>query len=154
MQAFTDKYNHQNLGKASKKDENVAFSADDGRKGQNFKRSNCYNCDKPSHQKDDCWEEGSRKEGQKPSWLKEKKKWWKEKENGNGREKEKEKLKATTAMAEEIVAWMVLCPPDSDSEDNNNVIVSNTVTLEDFLEVEEEPQKEYYSIQNTHRVKD
>ena len=152
MQAFTDEYDRRNLGKVSKKDENVAFSADDGGKGRNFKRGNCYNCDKPGHRKDDCWEEGGGKEGQKPNWLKEKEKWRKEKEDGNGKEKEKEKPKATTAMAEEIVAWMVLCPPDSDSEDDNDIIVSNTVTLEDFLDVEEEPRKEYYSIQDTDPV--
>jgi hypothetical protein len=40
----------------------------------------------------------------------------------------------------------------SDPEDDDDIIVSNTVTLEDFLEVDEEPQKEYYSIQDTDPV--
>jgi hypothetical protein len=148
MLAFTDEYDRRNIGKSSKKEENAAFSAEDGNergKGRNFKRGNCYNCDKPGHRKDDCWEEGGGKEGQKPNWLKEKEKWRKEKGGGSGKEEEKPKAKnsATTAMAEEIVAWMVLCPSDSDPEDDDDDIVSNTVTLEDFLEVDEEPRKEW-----------
>jgi hypothetical protein len=78
MLAFTDEYDRRNVGKSSKKEENVAFSAEDGNergKGRNFKRGNCYNCDKPGHRKDDCWEKGGGKEDQKPNWLKEKEKW-------------------------------------------------------------------------------
>ena len=74
MQAFTDEYDRRNLGKSSKQDENaenMAFSTNKGNgwKG-NGQKGNCYNCGKPGHRKDDCWEEGSGKEDQKPNWLK------------------------------------------------------------------------------------
>jgi hypothetical protein len=142
MLAFTDEYDRQNVGKSSKKEENVAFSAKDGNersKGRNFKRGNCYNCDKPGHRKDDCWEKGGGKEDQKPNWLKEKEKWRKEKGEGSGKKEEdkpKAKDSATTAIAE--YAWLAYL---SDTEDDNDKIMSNTVTLEDFLEVNEEPQR-------------
>jgi hypothetical protein len=146
MNAFTDEYDRRNIGKSSKKEENVAFSADNGGKGRDFKRGNCYNCDKPGHRKDDCWAVGGGKEDQKPNWLKEKEKWQKEKEGSSGRkeeEKPKAKDSATTAIIEDA-AWVAYL-----SDDDDNIIASNTVTLEDFLEVEVEPRKEYYSIQDT-----
>jgi hypothetical protein len=63
MQAFTDENNRRNLGKTPKRDENIAFSAEEGneRKVNGWKRGNCYNCGKPGS-----WEEGGGKEGQKP----------------------------------------------------------------------------------------
>ncbi len=78
MQAFTDEYEHRNLGKSSKRDENtenVAFSTNEGNgwKG-NGEKGKCYNCGKPGHRKDNCWEEDSGKEDQKPNWLKEREK--------------------------------------------------------------------------------
>ncbi len=61
MQALTDEYDCRTLGKSSKKEEeNAAFSIEEGN-GQ--KKGNCYNCGKPGHRKDDCWEEGGGKEG-------------------------------------------------------------------------------------------
>ena len=148
MNAFTDEYDRRNIGKSSKKEENVAFSADNGGKGRDFKRGNCYNCDKPGHRKDDCWAVGGGKEDQKPNWLKEKEKWQKEKEGSSGKEEEKPKAKdsATTAMIEDA-AWVAYL-----SDNDDDIIVSNTVTLEDFLEVEVEPRKECYSIQDTDPV--
>ncbi len=115
----------------------MAFSADNSGKEWDFKRGNCHNCDKPGHQKDDCWAVGGGKEDQKPNWLKEKEKWRKEKEGSSRKEEEKLKAKdsATTAMIEDA-AWVAYL---SDPEDDDNVIILNTMTLEDFLEVEEEP---------------
>ena len=59
----------------------------------NGQKGNFYNCGKPGHWKDDCWEEGSGKENQKLSWLKEKEKLQKEKKKGRGKEEEKLKMK-------------------------------------------------------------
>ena len=123
MNAFTDEYDRRSLGKSSKKEEeNAAFSTEEGngRKGNGQKRGNCYNCGKPGHRKDDCWEEGGG--GEKPDWLKAKEKWQMEREGGgNGKAKEKPKAKesATTAEIEEDVAWMAHI---SDSEDDNDVV--------------------------------
>jgi hypothetical protein len=175
MQALTDEYDRRNLGRLSnsKKEENAAFNTNDGNekgKGRNFKRGCCYNCGKPGHRKDDCWEEGGGMEGQKPNWLKEKEKWQKEKEEDNSNGK-KDKFKgnepatkesaAKARVVEEDVAWMALCPSDSDSdsEDGNKPILfsSDEISLDDLLEVDEELRNEMskgeqtrkeYSIQN------
>jgi len=119
MNAFTDEYDRRNIGKSSKKEEeNSAFSIEgNGRKG-NGQKGKCYNCDKPGHRKDDCWEEGGGSE--KTNWLKEKEKWRKEREGGSGgKEKDKPKAKesATTAETDENVAWMAYI---SDSEDDDD----------------------------------
>jgi len=63
MQAFTDEYEHRNIGKSSKREEeNAAFSTEEGngRKGNN-RKGKCYNCGKPGHRKDDCWEVAERR---------------------------------------------------------------------------------------------
>jgi hypothetical protein len=143
MQALTDEYDRRNLRKSSKRDENtenVAFSTEEGnsRKG-NGQKGKCYNCGKPGHRKDDCWEEGGGKEDQKPNWLKEKEKWRQEKEEGSGKEKDKLRVKdfATTANAEEDMAWMASCPSDSEDDDPLSAL-SIGWSLEDFIEVDED----------------
>ncbi len=156
MQAFSDEYDRRNLGRSPKKEEeNAAFSTEEGngRKGNN-RKGKCYNCGKPGHRKDDCWEEGGGKADQKPNWLKEKEKWRKEREGS--KEKEKPKAAATSAITEDA-AWMAHFS-DSDSDDNDNTMSSTNVTLDDLLEVDEElrnemdkgeePRKKYYPIQN------
>jgi len=168
MQAFTDEYERRNLGKLSKREEStesMAFSTNEGNgwKG-NGQKGNCYNCGKPGHWKDDCWEEGGGKEDQKPNWLKEKEKRRKEKKEGSGKEEEKPKAKdsATTALIEDM-AWMAHL---SDSEDNGNepiLFSSDEISLDDFFGVDEElrketrrgqkdPQEECYSTQDTDPV--
>ena len=120
MLAFTNEYDRRSLGKSSKKEEeNAAFSTEEGngQKG-NGQKGKCYNCGKPSHRKDDCWEEGGG--GEKPNWLKEKEKWRKEREgssNGKAKDKPKAKESATTAETDENVAWMAYI---SDSEDDDD----------------------------------
>jgi hypothetical protein len=120
MQAFTDEYDRRSLGKSSKKEEeNAAFSTEEGngRKG-NGQRGKCFNCGKPGHRKDDCWEEGGG--GQKPDWLKEKERWQKEREGGsNGKDKPKAKESAKRAEIEEDVAWMAYLS-DSEPEDDDD----------------------------------
>jgi len=156
MQAFSDEYDRRNIGKSSKKEEeNAAFSTEEGngRKGNN-RKGKCYNCRKPGHRKEDCWEEGSGKADQKPNWLKEKERWQKEREKKKGEVSTYEK-EAATAITEDT-AWMAYFP-DSDDDDDHTVLSTN-VTLNDLLEVDEElrnemsrgkePRKEYYSIQN------
>ena len=169
MQAFTDEYDCQNLGKSPKKEENEAFSAEDDTerkgKGRNSKRGCCYNCGKPGYRKYDCWKEGSGKEGQKPNWLKEKKKWQKERGKESSRDKEgemdKPKIKdsapAATSAITEDAAWMAHFSNSDEGNDNDNNIVSSTnVTLEDLFEVDKklwreinkgkERRREYYSV--------
>jgi len=120
MQAFTDEYDRRSLGKSSKKEEeNAAFSTEEGsgRKG-NGQRGKCFNCGKPGHRKDDCWEEGGG--GQKPDWLKEKERWQKEREgDSNGKDKPKAKESAKRAEIEEDVAWMAYLS-DSEPEDDDD----------------------------------
>jgi hypothetical protein len=154
MQAFTDEYDRRNLGKSSKKEEeNTAFSAEDSnsngssRKG-NDQRGKCYNCGKPGHRKDDCWEEGGGKEGQKPHWLKEKEKWQKERREGTSdKEKVKPKPKesATTAMIEDV-AWMAYI---SDSEDNDDIVstVSSDEGSVDWWDEQVEGEREEFDEQ-------
>jgi len=158
MQAFTDEYERRNIGKSSKREEeNAAFSTKEGngRKGNN-RKGKCYNCRKPGHCKDDCWEEGGGKADQKPNWLKEKEKWRKEREGSKEREKSKAAATATSAITEDA-AWMAHFS-DSDLDDDDNIMSSTNVTLNDLLEVDKElrnemsrgkePRKEYYPIQN------
>jgi len=168
MQAFTDEYDRRNLGKSSKWEEsteNVAFSTNEGNgwKG-NGQKGNCYNCGKPGHRKDDCWEEGGGKEDQKPNWLKEKEKWRKEKQESRKKEEEKPKAKdsATTALIEDM-AWMAHL---SDSEDDGNepiLFSSDEISLDNFFGVDKElrketrrgqkdPQEECHSTQDTDPV--
>jgi len=159
MQAFSDEYDRRNLGRSSKKEEeNAAFSTEEGngRKGNN-RKGKCYNCGKPGHRKDNCWEEGGGKEDQQPNWLKEKEKWRKEREGSNEKEKLKAAATATSAITKDA-AWMAHFS-DSDSDDNDNTMSSMNVTLDNLLEVDKElrnemsrgkgPRKEYYPIQNT-----
>jgi hypothetical protein len=126
MNAFTDEYDRRSLSKTPKKEEeNAAFSTEEGngRKG-NGQKGKCYNCGKPGHRKDDCWEEGGG--GEKPNWLKEKEKWRREKEQGGSKEKDKPKAKesAKRAEIEEDVAWMAYLSdsePDDDDDDKSTV---------------------------------
>jgi len=122
MQAFTDEYDRRSLGKSSKKEEeNAAFSTEEGngRKG-NGQRGKCFNCGKPGHRKDDCWEEGGG--GQKPDWLKEKERWQKEREGGsNGKDKPKAKESAKCAEIEEDVAWMAYTSDPEDDDDKGSI---------------------------------
>jgi hypothetical protein len=165
MQAFTDEYERRNLGKLSKREEsteNVAFSTNEGNRWKgNGQKGNCYNCGKPGHRKDDCWEEGGGKEDQKPNWLKEKEKWWKEKQEGRKKEEEKPKAKdsATTAMMEDV-AWMAYLPDPMDDGNEPILFSDDEISLDDFLEADEEirkemtkgqkePQEECYSTQDT-----
>ena len=165
MQAFTDEYERRNLGKSSKRDENtenVAFSTNEGNgwKG-NGQKGNCYNCGKPGHRKDDCWEEGGGKEDQKPNWLKEKEKWRKEKQEGRKKEEEKMKAKdsAMTAMIEDM-AWMAYLPDPTDDGNEPILFSDDEISLNDFVEADKEirkemtrgqkePQEECYSTQDT-----
>jgi hypothetical protein len=148
MQAFTDEYDRRNLGKSSKREENVAFSAAEGSrrkgKGRNPKKGSCYNCGKPGHYKDDCWEEGGGKEGQKPN-FRSKGKGREEKKEGGDKDKDKGKSKskesAANAKAEEDAAWMALYLSDSDVEDSDDAIPpisSSNVSQEDLIEADKD----------------
>ena len=141
----------------------MAFSTNEGNgwKGSDQK-GNCYNCGKPGHRKDDCWEEGGGKEDQKPNWLKEKEKWRKEKKEGSGKEEDKQKTKAsaTTAMIDDM-AWIAYLSDPTDNDGNQPILFSDDeIDLDDFLGVDEElrketrrgqkdPQEECYSAQDT-----
>ena len=131
MQALTDEYERRSLGKPPKREENAAFSAAEGSgrkgKGRVPKKGKCFNCGKPGHHAEDCWEEGGGKEGQKPAgrWFKGKrdgKELKAEKNDGDSKGKERYKSKATAAKAkaedEEDAAWMAVTPfePENDSE--------------------------------------
>jgi hypothetical protein len=66
MQTITDEYERRNLGKTAKREENVAFAAeDDGRKGR--PALTCFNCGKKGHQKGGLlggrWRKGGPKAG-------------------------------------------------------------------------------------------
>jgi hypothetical protein len=127
----------------------LAFSTkgNNGQKG-NSQKGKCYNCSKPGHQQDDCWEEGSRKEGQKPDWLKAKEKWQKEREGGSsGKEKDKVKESAKRAEIEEDVAWMAYLS-DSESEDDNDDNDRSTISSDegsvDWWDEPVEGKNEYF----------
>ena len=50
MQTISDEYDHRNIGKTSKREENVAFYAGEGsRKGKSVLK--CFNCGKKGHKK-------------------------------------------------------------------------------------------------------
>jgi len=143
MQALTDEYDHRNLGKgAGKKEENVAFSAAEGSTkkgaGKGRKKGNCNNCGKPGHWARDCWEEGGRKEGQRPK-LKGKGK--EEKEEAKPKDKERSKGKDSAASAKtdhDDAAWMAMSFSEPADEDSTSGIPFSgiTVTLEDLLKVD------------------
>ena len=146
MQAFTDEYDCQNLGKSTKKDDNVAFSAAEGsskKKPKGKKKGNCHNCGKPGHYKADCWEEGGGKEGQKP-----KRKGKEEKKEGEPKDKEKSKGKDSAASAktdhDDDAAWMALSLTESEDDNSNPTtpFSSTSLSFEDLLEVDKELQKE------------
>jgi len=123
MQAFTDEFERRNLGKSTKREENVAFSAAEGSKqrGKPRFKGTCFNCNKPGHRKEDCWEEGGGKEGQKPN-FRSKGKRKEEKKGGGGNEKPKQKDAAANAKAEEDAAWMAISLNDpEDNRDDNPV---------------------------------
>jgi len=65
MQTISDESDHRNLGRTSKKKENVAFHVEDNSaKGKSALK--CFNCGKKGHKKADCWGEGGGKAGQGP----------------------------------------------------------------------------------------
>ena len=110
--------------KGGKKDDNAAFYSNDSGKGKggsnSKKNAECYNCGKKGHYKNDCWEEGGRKEGQGPKQKGKGKGKSKGKEKETEKEKEKEKESAMVAQekketkpkdAEE--AWMVKACDDT-----------------------------------------
>ena len=119
MQTISDEYDRRNLGRTSKREENVAFHAgESGRKGKSTLK--CFNCEKKGHKKADCWAEGGGKAGQGP----------KRKAQGEGDGKGKEdkgKGKVSAAVANEDAAWMAI-PDHSDSDDSDYSLISDLST--------------------------
>jgi len=132
MKAVTDDYDHQNLGKGAKKEENAAFYSNEGRasgSGHGKKTSHgpeCFNCYKRGHKKSDCWAKGRGKEGQWP------------KGKGSGKDLDKGKGKETAASVKEREAeeaWMTMSAfVDSDSEFDNFYATSSAASSFEILD--------------------
>jgi hypothetical protein len=148
------KYDCHNLSKGTgKKEENVAFSAAEGSRkkgpGKRRRKGNCNNCGKPSHWAQDCWEEGGRKEGQKPNFSKSKGRGKEEKKDeGKSKDKEKSKGKDSAASAKtdpEDAAWMALSlsEPGDDNSACGTPFSGTSVTLNGLLKVDEVLQQEF-----------
>jgi len=99
MHTITDEYEHRNLGRLSKKEENIAFAAEDeGRKGRSALM--CFNCGKKGHKKADCWAEGGGKARQAP---------WDKGKGGRDEKEDKAKEKEAAASANEHIAtWVAI----------------------------------------------
>ena len=143
MQTITDEYERRNIGKGSKKEENLAFSANEsrGKKGKSKRKlGNCNNCGKPGHWARDCWEEGGGKAGQGPQ----KKGKGKEKEkesdgkSESGKEKKgKEAAASAKAKEEEDSAWFAMTTLTKFEDDQNSPVPTSTKcpSLNDLLEI-------------------
>ena len=120
MQTITDEYECRNLGRLSKKEENIAFAAEDeGRKGRSA--LTCFNCGKKGHKKADCWDEGGGKAGQAP-WQKGKG-GSDEKDEGKGKENKPKGKEIAASVQEHIAAWMVVSD-ESNFEDGDKDLSS------------------------------
>ena len=107
MQTITDEYERRNLGRTAKREENIAFTAeDDGRKGRSA--LTCFNCGKKGHKKADCWGEGGGKAGQAP---------WQKGKGGSDRKGKEDKEREAAASANEYVAAWVAMSDEPYSED-------------------------------------
>ena len=114
MQMITDEYKCRNLGRGSKKEDNVAFSANNGgeRRGKSKQTSgNCNNCKKPGHWARDCWAEGGGKAGQGPQ-RKSKGKDKEKESDGKGESSREKKGKEAAASAkakmEKDATWFAM----------------------------------------------
>ena len=65
-------------------------------------RPKCANCNKPGHQKDDCWAKGGGKEGQIPAWY-------------QAKDREKREQKTAKANVVSTGSTNVDSPPSSDA---------------------------------------
>ena len=119
MQTISNEYDRRNLGRTSKKEENVAFyTGESSWKGKLALK--CFNCGKKGHKKVDCWAEGGGKAGQGP----------KGKGQGRGDRKGKEdkgKPKESAAAVKEDAAWMAMSD-HSDSDDSDYSLISDLST--------------------------
>jgi hypothetical protein len=124
MQTISDEYDHRNLGRTSKREENIAFHAGEGsRKGKLALK--CFNCGKKGHKKVDCWAEGGGKAGQGPKG--------KAQGEGDGKGKEsKGKAKESAAVAKEDAAWMAMSD-HSDSDDSDYSLISDLSTCQPWM---------------------
>ena len=145
MQTISDEYERRNLGKGSKKEENVAFSANDGggKKWKPKRTGNCNICKKPGHWARDCWEEGGGRAGKGPK----RKGKEKEKESDNKGESSKEKkgkeaAASAKAKAEEDAAWFAMTIL-TEFEDDRILPVSTPTecpSLDELLEIAARPR--------------
>jgi len=123
MHTITDEYERWNLGRLSKRKENIAFAAEDeGRKGRSA--LTCFNCGKKGHKKADCWAEGGGKAGQAP---------WDKGKGGRDEKEDKAKEKEAAASPNEHIAAWVAMSNGSDSEDNDTSS-SPCLSLDELLE--------------------
>jgi hypothetical protein len=130
MQTITDEYERRNLGRTTKREENVAFAAeDDGHRGRSV--LTCFNCGKKGHKKADCWGEGGGKAGQAP--------WEKgkggndEKSEGKGKEDKVKGKEIAASVQEYDAAWMVMLD-EPNSEDRCFPSPSTYPSLDELLE--------------------
>ena len=131
MTTISDEYDRRNLGRTSKKEENVAFHAgESSRKGKSALK--CFNCAKKGHKKADCWAEGGGKAGQGPKGK------GKDEGKGDGKGKEdKGKGKESAAVAKEDAAWMAMSDvSESDNSDTSSLTsdLSTCPTLDELLD--------------------
>ena len=136
MHTITDEYDHQTLGRTSKREENVTFySNDDGGKGKKRRPElKCFNCQKKGHKKFDCWAEGGGKAGQGPRGQ--------GKGDGKGKEDKGKAREAAASAKEPEVAWMAMTAPPDNDDDNVSIADScpdlNQLLSDDEDELDEE----------------
>ena len=120
MQTISDEYDRRNLGKMSKKEENVTFHAgESSQKGKTAQK--CFNCGKKGHKKADCWAQGGGKEGQGPKG--------KGQGKGDGKGKEDKGLtKESAAVAKADAAWLAMLDVSDLDDDSDYSLTSSQTT--------------------------